>query len=588
MDQTEDLMKQTRLKTVLSLLLVLVMALTFGLAACTPTEDNPPQPGTTYNVIFNVNTDDNVTNEPDIQRVESGKTATEPSPAPGRDGYEFAGWYTTADCTTAFDFSTPITAATTLYAKWDVAVNRYTVTFDYQGGGTNTTATVEEGQTVEEPEEPVREGYIFSGWYLDAAGNTPYSFASAVRTDFTLYAKWEVAFTVTFDYNYEGAPAAVTQQVAQGQSAEEPEDPTRDGYVFSGWYTDAAATDFYDFGAVTEDITLYAGWADAAGDVYTVTFDLNYDGAEDIVSQFPAGSPIRFPQAEREGYRLEGWYTDEALTEKFESGTAVNANMTLYARWVDSLIVTFDYNYEGAAAPFTVAVDSGNPVEKPADPVRSGYAFAYWSDSANGGEYNFDTPVTSDLTLYAQWNTQYVFEAEDVDVSDINSWGFSGNATGTMVICQDAGGVAGASNGYYTWCLNNYGVTLDFVITSDRAVKDAELIVSLSAEIRDIYLTASGNPDVDPVYRFVVNGEDIAYQDIYLDNVPGQGSGEVKPFQDYVIGNIDLVEGENHIQLITANNVGQGGTMTAIAPMVDCIKVTTNAVLTFHKTEGQY
>ena len=68
-------MKQTRLKTVLSLLLVLVMALTFGLAACTPTEDNPPQPGTTYNVIFNVNTDDNVTNEPDIQRVESGKTA---------------------------------------------------------------------------------------------------------------------------------------------------------------------------------------------------------------------------------------------------------------------------------------------------------------------------------------------------------------------------------------------------------------------------------------------------------------------------------------------------------------------------------
>ena len=581
-------MRKNKIRTVLSLFLVLVMALAFGLSACAPTEEPTPTPGETYNVIFNVNTDDAVTNEPDIQRVESGKTATEPSPAPGREGYEFGGWYTTAACTTAFDFSTPITAATTLYAKWDVAVNRYTVTFDYQGGGTNTTATVEEGNTVEQPETPVRDGYIFSGWYLDAAGNTPYSFASTVTTSFTLYAKWEAAVTVTFDYNYEGAPAAATQQVAEGSSPAEPDDPTRDGYVFSGWYTDAAATAFYDFSAVTEDITLYAGWADATGTIYTVTFDYNYEGAEDFVRQFPAGSPVRFPQAERSGYRLEGWYTDEAFTTKFASGSPVNSNMTLYARWVDSFIVTFDYNYVGAADPFTVPVDPGETVSKPVDPVRNGYAFAFWSDTVNGGEYDFSTPVTGDLTLYAQWNMQYVFEAEDVDVSDISSWGFSGNATGTMVICKDEGGIAGASNGYYTWCLNNNGVTLDFVITSDRAVQDVELTVALSAEICDIYITASGDPNEEPVYRFVVNGEDIPYNDIYLDDVPGQGSGEVKPFQDYVIGNIDLVEGENHIQLITANNVGQGGTMTAMAPMVDCIKLTTNAVLTFHKAEGQY
>lgn len=181
-----------------------------------------------------------------------------------------------------------------------------------------------------------------------------------------------------------------------------------------------------------------------------------------------------------------------------------------------------------------------------------------------------------------------MFEAEDVDVSDIESWGFSGNATGTMVICQDVGGIGGASNGYYTWCLNNTDVTLDFVINSDRDVDGIDLVVRMSAEIQDIYITANGDPTLDPVYKFIVNDQEISYQNIYFDNVPGQGSGEVLPFADFTIGKISLKKGENHIKLVTANSVGQGGTMTATAPMVDCIKLTTSAVLDFKKTEGQY
>ena len=67
-----------------------------------------------YTVTFNKNGHGTA---PDDQKVESGMTASEPS-MQDADGYLFAGWYTTANCTTKFDFSTKINANKTLYAKW--------------------------------------------------------------------------------------------------------------------------------------------------------------------------------------------------------------------------------------------------------------------------------------------------------------------------------------------------------------------------------------------------------------------------------------------------------------------------------------
>lgn len=67
--------------------------------------------------------------------------------------------------------------------------------------------------------------------------------------------------TVTFDYNYEGAPDAEQTPVGKGTAVNEPEDPTREGHTFTGWYTDKNCSSKYDFSdLVTEDITLYASW----------------------------------------------------------------------------------------------------------------------------------------------------------------------------------------------------------------------------------------------------------------------------------------------------------------------------------------
>lgn len=69
-----------------------------------------------YTVTFDANGKDAAM--PDSQRVKEGKVATEPSTKPQCKGYTFAGWYTDEACTQAYDFSTPVTADLTLYAKW--------------------------------------------------------------------------------------------------------------------------------------------------------------------------------------------------------------------------------------------------------------------------------------------------------------------------------------------------------------------------------------------------------------------------------------------------------------------------------------
>ncbi len=137
---------------------------------------------TTYTVTFDA---DGGTPVPTAQTVEENQKATEPT-APTKEGYTFDGWY---NGETKYDFSTPVTAALTLKAKWTVvAATTYTVTFDANGGTPVPAAqTVEAGNTATEPTAPSKDDYDFDGWYN---GDTKYVFSTAVSADLTLKAKW--------------------------------------------------------------------------------------------------------------------------------------------------------------------------------------------------------------------------------------------------------------------------------------------------------------------------------------------------------------------------------------------------------------
>ena len=126
----------------------------------------------------------------DDQEVLEGDTAIKPDD-PTRDCYDFVGWYTDANLTEKYDFSTPVTSDMTLYAKWeenDTCKEIYRVKFDSNGGSSVATQRVEEGDRAVEPRDPTRSGYEFLGWYLDGR---KFNFNTRIYEDITLEAQWE-------------------------------------------------------------------------------------------------------------------------------------------------------------------------------------------------------------------------------------------------------------------------------------------------------------------------------------------------------------------------------------------------------------
>lgn len=201
---------------------------------------------------------------------------------------------------------------------------------------------------------------------------------------------------------------------------------------------------------------------------------------------------------------------------------------------------------------------------------------------ADEGAHTFETvkdgiATSSVCTVCGYASSEYVLEAERTYLNDLSGAGYSGGAVGLAVAVEDYDtdgnnqGDLGASGGYYVSYAYVNGFTLTFEFDSDRAVDDATVVLRISTE--------SQNPMVlsDEQYLVEVNGTAVAYDGINLGPVP---SGGKAPFGDYVtIEGVSLVEGYNTIKLITNNDIGMGGTMYATAPMVDCIKIKTSAVL---------
>lgn len=69
-------------------------------------------------------------------------------------------------------------------------------------------------------------------------------------------------YTVTFDAN--GGTDVPSQELEYGDLITEPEDPTREGYVFEGWYSDENLSYLWDFDTPVENsMELYASWTEA-------------------------------------------------------------------------------------------------------------------------------------------------------------------------------------------------------------------------------------------------------------------------------------------------------------------------------------
>lgn len=146
---------------------------------------------THYTISFETNSEDFIRD----QSVNKGNTVNEP-PIPFKDNHEFLGWYKDSTFDNIYDFNEEVHSDFTLYAKWKNLIEdqKFTISFDTDGG--NLLADIEtlKGSLIDMPSVPIKEGYLFEGWFIDSAKTIKFDFNSQVSIDMTLYAKWKLKF----------------------------------------------------------------------------------------------------------------------------------------------------------------------------------------------------------------------------------------------------------------------------------------------------------------------------------------------------------------------------------------------------------
>ena len=342
-------------------------------------------------------------------KVEAGKTAKKPAD-PAKTNYSFAGWYSDSELTKEFKFTTKINENLTLYAKWNVAT--YTISFNTNGGSAVEAIDVvlTESTQVSAPAAPEKANFTFGGWYKESSFTTAFDFATDVpnlTSSITLYAKWN-AIQRKITFNTVGGSDVEAITFNQGESVTAPESPTKTGYEFAGWYTEAALTTAFNFATdsklLTQDATLYAKWNI---NKYKVTFESNEGSAVEAQTIDYNAKVTKPADPKKDGHTFKGWYKDDEFATAFDfAKDVITAATTLYAKW-EANIYTVTFNSNGGTAIQAKTIRYGATITVLDKPTKTGYSFQGWfSDAELNTSFDENTVVTGDTTLYAKWQIE--------------------------------------------------------------------------------------------------------------------------------------------------------------------------------------
>ena len=306
-----------------------------------------------------------------------------------RAGYTQVGWATVDGGEKVYDFKDIYTKneALTLYPVWNT--NKYTITFDTNGGSEIAPITQDYGTEITAPDNPTRKGYTFKGWNKEIPETMP-------AENITVKAQWEInQYTITFDTNGGSEIAPITQDY--GTEITAPANPTRKGYTFKGWDKEIPET------MPAENTTVKAQWKI---NQYTITFDTN-GGSEIAPITQDYGTEITAPDnPTRKGYTFKGWDKEIPKTMPAE-------NMTVKAQWeINQYTIAFDTNGGSEIVPITQ--DYGTEITAPDNPTRKGYTFKGWDKEIP------ETMPAGNITVKAQWEiNQYTIAFDTNGGSEI-------------------------------------------------------------------------------------------------------------------------------------------------------------------------
>ena len=418
---------------------------------------------------------------------------------PEKSGDTFEGWYLTPDYSgEAVERIFCTGTNLSLYAKWSNAV--YSIRYELGGGilyESNPASVTAETECL--LHEPVREGYLFLGWYDGAQGGTKYDRVGGDNAaNVTLYALWQKSdalFSVLYDYMGGEATGENPVSVGVGE-VYELLPASKAGYTFLGWNTQKDGSGEYVSRLYNVDETLYL-YAIFEPKTYVVRyiFEGNYEGDATNPNMVEFGERVTLLPVALYGHEFVGWYDAE---EGGNPVTVIDASniltiTTLYARFVplefqlhlDAGDGTF---VSGGGTQHTLTVGFDERIDLP-DCSLLGHDFLGWNDRADGsGEYYQTFAGTEgDQTLYAVYaareyliryeyegtyesgkvNPNYITYGETVTLYPVYRTGYTfagwydAKAGGTRVEVIDEHNIGSVSVLYARFVPLEFAITLD-------------------------------------------------------------------------------------------------------------------------------
>ena len=276
-------------------------------------------------------------------------------------------------------------------------INQYTLTFDADNGTEATVITQDFGTKFDSPAAPTKTGYTFAGWDSEIPETIP-----AENKSFK--ALWTInQYTFTFDSDGGSDVAAITQNY--GTKIESPAAPTKPGYTFAGWVPAIPET------VPAENMSFKAQWTI---NQYTLTFDAD-NGTEATVITQDFNTKFETPAAPtKTGYTFAGWDSEVPETIPAE-------NKSFKALWTINQY-TFSFDADGGSDVAAITQNYGTKIESPAAPTKPGYTFAGWVPAIP------ETVPAENMSFKAQWTINQYTLTFDAD-----------NGTEATVITQDYG-----------------------------------------------------------------------------------------------------------------------------------------------------
>lgn len=211
-----------------------------------------------------------------------------------------------------------------------------------------------------------------------------------------------VCNTLEATFTADGTTFAQPQTINRGEKFTEPAEPPKENHTFAGWYNGDKKFDFdADTTKAPNVLNLVAKW-----DInqYTVQFVSEHGSFKDQTIEH--GKTIDTDELtipEVDGYTFGGWYADEKHTTEFDFNTQITSNTTVYAKWTAK-----DYEVsfitEHGKTPTSQNVKYNETATNPGELMAEGYTFIGWyADEAYTKEFDFNTPITGNTTVYAKW-----------------------------------------------------------------------------------------------------------------------------------------------------------------------------------------